>query len=73
MVDIVFAKLAKIKRLVLNNHWHSIRNISSLKVPILFIMGLKDELIPTTQMQQLYQAAEKSYFKEKASYFRLFI
>ncbi len=65
MVDIVFSKLSLIKNLVLNIKWHSVDNIKSIEIPILFIMGLKDELIPTVQMLRLYQAADKARFKEK--------
>jgi len=65
MVDIVFAKLSLVKNLILNIKWHSIENIKSIEIPIFFIMGLKDELIPTVQMLRLYQAAEKARFKEK--------
>ena len=65
MVDIVFAKLSRFKFMVLNNHWNSQKSISKLEVPMLFIMGLQDELIPTSQMQKLYHSAENAKFKEK--------
>lgn len=65
MVDIVFAKLSRFKNLVLNNHWHSLNSISKLEVPMLFIMGLQDELIPNSQMQKLYHAAVNAKFREK--------
>jgi len=68
MVDIVFAKLSLVKSLVLNIQWHSIESIRSVKAPILFVMGLKDELIPSIQMQRLYQAADKAAFKEEVRY-----
>ncbi len=65
MVDIVFAKLSPLKSLVLKNFWGSIDRIGSVKCPILFITGLKDELIPSVQMERLYQAANKAAFKEQ--------
>lgn len=67
MVDIIFPKLAKLKGLVLKNYWPSIDRIGSLEVPILFIMGLKDELIPPIQMDKLYKNANKAVFKERVS------
>lgn len=31
----------------------------------MFVMGMKDELIPSTQMARLYEAAKNTKFKEK--------
>ena len=67
MVDIVFAKVARLKPLVLRNFWSSITIINNVKAPIFFIMGLRDELIPTMQMLRLYQAAQNVPFKDKVN------
>jgi len=65
MVDIIFPKLAKLKSLLLRNHWNTKDRIQMLKIPMLFILGLKDELIPTTQMLQLYHSARSTTYKDK--------
>ena len=46
MVDSIFPYLSWIKGLVLRINWNSIENIKSIKIPIMFISGLKDELVP---------------------------
>lgn len=65
MVDIVFSKLALLKSLVLHINWKSIKAIPSIEAPILFISGLKDELIPPVQMERLYKAATNASFKSQ--------
>jgi fermentation-respiration switch protein FrsA (DUF1100 family) len=41
----------------LTNHWSSEAKIGAVATPILFISGLKDELIPPPQMERLYTSA----------------
>jgi len=65
MVDQVMPAVSRLKGLVLANHWESIDRIGKIKAPILFISGLKDELVPPKQMQRLYDAANNSMFKDK--------
>jgi fermentation-respiration switch protein FrsA (DUF1100 family) len=65
MVDRVFPKLAFFKTLILKNHWLSGDSISKITCPILFIMSLKDELVPVEHMLQLYEKAVNAEFKEK--------
>mmetsp|Transcript_10006 Transcript_10006/g.8530 ORF Transcript_10006/g.8530 Transcript_10006/m.8530 type:complete len:181 (-) Transcript_10006:109-651(-) len=65
MVDVIFPKLARLKGLVLKNYWPSVDRIRNIQTPMLFIMGLKDELIPPKQMDTLFKAAEKAIFKER--------
>ncbi len=43
-----------LKPVVLQIEWNSLQKIPALAVPILFLSGKKDELIPPTQMHQLY-------------------
>lgn len=50
---------------VLKIKWESIKNVTTIEAPMLFIAGLKDKLIPTLHMQNLYDAAEASAFREK--------
>lgn len=65
MVDQVMPAVSKLKRLVLANHWESVHRIAKIKVPILFISGLLDELVPPQQMARLYDAAKESVLREK--------
>lgn len=53
----ILSKIAK-------NKWESIKVIDKVKAPMLFLSGLKDELVPPRHMQDLYKAAVKSEFKE---------
>lgn len=70
IIENTFTNLADIARIVVNNffvkrlpnwvfgnRYDSITKISSIKVPILFLSGLADEIIPSSMMNSLYQAA----------------
>lgn len=65
MVDRVFPKLAMFKNLILRNHWRSAELIPKVTFPILFIMSLKDELVPVEHMCQLYDKAVNAEFKDR--------
>ncbi|KAL4480041.1 hypothetical protein ABPG74_020557 [Tetrahymena malaccensis] len=54
MVDVVFKPISFFKRLILKNHWATIHLISKVQVPVLFVKSNKDELVPASQMQQLF-------------------
>eukprot|EP00344_Euplotes_crassus_P007281 CAMPEP_0196999336 /NCGR_PEP_ID=MMETSP1380-20130617/4556_1 /TAXON_ID=5936 /ORGANISM="Euplotes crassus, Strain CT5" /LENGTH=258 /DNA_ID=CAMNT_0042416243 /DNA_START=140 /DNA_END=916 /DNA_ORIENTATION=+ len=60
MVDHIFKYLSALKGLILRIEWNSLELIKELKVPILFISGQADQLIPPFQMQTLYSNAKKS-------------
>ena len=49
--------------LILRNYWPSDKRIPNLTLPIMFISGRKDEMIPYTMMDTLYQKADKSEYK----------
>jgi len=67
---IVMAERFKIKRGILflrcflyfflTNHWPNKQLVKDLTCPILFISGLADELIPPSQMKELYDLATAS-------------
>lgn len=61
LVDHLMPKVALFKSLILRNYWPSILRIPSITCPILFIAGVKDELIPHTHMLKLFEAAQSSY------------
>lgn len=44
----------------LSSHWPNINLIPKIRLPILFLSGLKDELIPPAHMRKLYGAATAS-------------
>lgn len=50
--------------LVLRIGWRSIRQVASVPVPMLFLSGGKDELVPPVQMRQLYASACQSQSKK---------
>ena len=65
LIDKIFPFLKQVKNLLLKNHWPTKEKIKHLKVPILFLMSAKDELIPIEQMNELYTKAENAKFKSK--------
>lgn len=65
MVDRVIPAISQVKKFVLTNHWDSVKRIERVQTPILFISGLKDELVPPEHMQILYDAAKESILREK--------
>lgn len=60
MVDHIFKYLSALKGLILRIEWNSLELIKEIKVPILFISGQADQLIPPSQMQTLFSNAKKS-------------
>lgn len=60
MVSAVMPKVAWIKSLILRIDWPSAERIKTIKCPILFIAGTKDELVPPIQMQTLRNNAKAS-------------
>lgn len=56
--------LKHLKRFILRMKWASIDIIHRVDVPILFISGLKDELVPPSMMRRLHDAAVNSEERE---------
>eukprot|EP00171_Calliarthron_tuberculosum_P012877 IDg12877t1 len=63
MIDVVLPPLRAFKFLN-RNKWDSLARIKDVKVPILFISGLRDELCPPVHMRRLHEEAESSPMKE---------
>jgi fermentation-respiration switch protein FrsA (DUF1100 family) len=63
MIDVVLPPLRAFKFLN-RNPWNSLSTISSVEAPILFISGLRDELVPPQHVKDLYEAASRSRKKE---------
>ena len=49
---------------ILDNNWPNEERIKDLKLPILFVSGEEDELIPPEQMDRLFKAAVNAKFKK---------
>lgn len=62
LVDSLFPFLAfgKLKDHFLRLRWMSVNRIADLEVPLLFLSGQKDEIVPSFHMQALGSAAVKS-------------
>jgi fermentation-respiration switch protein FrsA (DUF1100 family) len=64
MVDQIFPILSPIKKHLLRIDWGNDRRVKEVTHPILFITGLKDELVPPAHMQKLYDLADHSSKRE---------
>jgi fermentation-respiration switch protein FrsA (DUF1100 family) len=58
MVDQLMPAIAPLKFLVLRMDWNSEKIAPKLKTPILYLAGEKDELVPHSQMTDLYQKSK---------------
>jgi fermentation-respiration switch protein FrsA (DUF1100 family) len=63
MIDVVFPPLKHVKFLA-TNKWNSLQVIEKVYVPILFLSGAKDQLVPPKHMATLHKAAVNSLKKE---------
>jgi len=59
--------LSRFRRLM-KNKWRSEELIAKLRLPILFLSGRADEIVPAHMMTQLHAAAVKSVAKEMVSF-----
>lgn len=64
MVDQLFPFLTPIKEYVLKIGWDNDQLVPSLHLPIFFVTGDQDELVPHEHTIKLYGAATKAAFKE---------
>lgn len=64
LVDEVLPYFSFIKTILLKSHWPNLNIIKELQIPILFISGTQDELIPACQMMKLFNSANNSKYKE---------
>jgi hypothetical protein len=54
MVDHIFPVISYFKKYILKIHWPSINRIGNVKTPILFIVGMNDEIVPPIHTNVLY-------------------
>ncbi|KAG9408153.1 Alpha/beta hydrolase domain-containing protein 13 [Aphanomyces cochlioides] len=64
MVDQVMPWLTYIKPIVLAIDWNNERRIRGITLPILFVAGERDELVPHSHMQKLHALATKSSLRK---------
>eukprot|EP00871_Galdieria_phlegrea_P001398 jgi/Galph1/2259/GphlegSOOS_G950.1 len=67
MIDHVLPVLQWFKFLN-RNKWNSATLVPSLTVPILFLSGLRDELVPPRLMRQLYESATSSKYHQLVTF-----
>ena len=63
LVDTLYPMLKMLKDYMLKNKWETINIINAVPYPILFCRSERDELIPKTQMDELYEKAKGAKFK----------
>lgn len=64
MVDQIMPHVAPFKFLIQRIFYPTIDRIGSVTCPILFIRGMKDEIVPCQQSIKLYESAKSAKFKE---------
>ena len=64
MVDALFYRpISMFKRTILEIDWKTIEAVENLTLPVLYITGDKDELVPTAMTQELYEASTSTPLK----------
>ena len=64
LVDIMFPPLKYVRDFLLKSKFETIKIIDKIKRPILFCRSENDELIPKSQMDNLYNMAKGASFKQ---------
>ena len=64
MVDVIYPLLYPIKNLILRIGWNSDEVVPDLNLPILYITGDKDEIVPYKQVTALHDLSTKAAFKD---------
>lgn len=65
MVDHVLPIFARFKHFIQRIFWPSIDRIPNVKIPIFFIFGTNDEIVPAYHTIKLYEAAKSTVYKAK--------
>jgi hypothetical protein len=63
MIDAIMP-IFKYLKFLQRNFWNSIENVGKISKSILFIRSLKDELVPTSQMQKLIRNVDQNTYHE---------
>jgi len=62
-VDHIFPFLTYFKHIIQRIYWPSIERIPLVKIPILFLIGSNDEIVPAAHNNRLHDAAILAEFK----------
>eukprot|EP00347_Sterkiella_histriomuscorum_P019586 403341064 len=63
MVDHLLFFAKHVKQFILKNHWTSEDLVGDIQIPMFYVTGDQDELVPFEQTQVLYQLSRKAKFK----------
>lgn len=63
MVDHIFPIFYYFKKYIQRIYWPSIERIPDLTIPLFFIVGTEDEIVPAVHSQLLNDKAEKAKYK----------
>jgi fermentation-respiration switch protein FrsA (DUF1100 family) len=64
MADHIFPWLHYVKHLLLRMYWPSIERIPKVRIPMLFVVGTNDEIVPASHTGRLHNAAVLAPFKQ---------
>ena len=64
MVDHIFPVVSALKGVVLRINWNSLDLIKNIDLPMLFISGRIDQIVPPIHMDRLYEMAKRSTYKD---------
>ena len=64
MADVMFSYIAKLKYLVLTNHWKTVDLIPKIITPIFYVTGSHDEIVPTEMTHKLHDLSSAARFKQ---------
>ena len=63
IADQLYPFVKPVKDYLLRNFWHSDKLAPEIRVPVQYVTGDKDEIIPTVMTHQLYNLTTKAAFK----------
>ena len=63
MADAMFNVLARLKSLILTNHWQTIELVKKIELPIFYVTCIHDEIVPAEMTHQLYEASQSASFR----------
>lgn len=63
MADHIFPLFKRFKHILLRMKWSSIERIPNVRVPMLFVGGTQDEVVPPPHTKRLHDAASLAPFK----------
>ncbi len=63
MADHIFPWLQYVKHFLLRMYWPSVERIPKVRVPMLFVVGTNDEIVPAAHSGRLHNAAVLAPFK----------